>query len=92
MSSIPTVKAWRQLPYGDGQLFPHIAMTWDINTLEVSYQEFFDQMLGGRPRIMPQQYDDPMRDGERQIRLHVHTLQEGQEVLIARRTRELLGA
>ena len=49
-------------------------------------------MLGGTPRIMPQQYNDPMRGGEAQVRLHVHTLQEGQEVLIARRTRELLGA
>jgi uncharacterized pyridoxal phosphate-dependent enzyme len=92
VSSIPTVKAWRQLPYGDGQLFPHVAMTWDINTVEVSYQEFFDQMLSGTPRIMPQQYNDPQRDHEPQIRLHVHTLQEGQEVLIARRTREILGA
>ena len=92
VSIIPTVKAWRQLPYGDGQLFPHVAMTWDVNTVEVSYQEFFDQMLGGTPRIMPQQYNDPMRDGEAQVRLHVHTLQEGQEVLIARRTVELLSA
>lgn len=90
VSKVPTVKAWRQLPYGDGQLFPHVAMTWDINTVEVSYQEFFDQMLGGSPRIMPQQYDDPMRDRERQIRLHVHTLQEGQEVLVARRALEVL--
>ncbi len=92
LSTIPTLKAWRQLPYGSGQLFPHVAMTWDINRLEVSYQEFFDQMLGGTPRIMPQQYNDPMRDGEQQIRLHVHTLQEGQEVVVARRAREVLGA
>lgn len=90
ISSVPTLKAWRQLPYGDGQLFPHVALTWDVNSIEVSYQEFFDQMLGGSPRIMVQQYNDPKRDFEQQIRLHVHTLQEGQERLIARRTRELL--
>lgn len=90
LSTIPTVKAWRQTPYGVGQLFPHVAITWDIHRLEVSYQEFWDMMLAGPPRIMTQQYDDPFRDGERQIRLHVHTLQEGQEVLLARRATELL--
>ena len=92
VSTIPTVKAWRQLPYGVGQLFPHLAMTWDVNRIEVSYQEFWETMLAGTPRIMTQQYDDPFRDRERQIRVHVHTLQEGQEVIIARRIRDVLGA
>lgn len=91
VSKIPTVKAWRQRPYGTGQLFPHVAMTWDVNAVEVSYQEFFDQMLGGSPRIMPQQYHDPLRNNEHQIRLHVHTLQEGQERIVARRVLEILG-
>ena len=90
LSAIPTVNAWRQTPYGVGQLFPHIAMTWDIQRLEVSYQEFWEIMLAESPRIMTQQYDDPFRNRERQIRLHVHTLQEGQEVLLARRVQEVL--
>lgn len=90
LSTIPTAKVWRQTPYGVGQLFPHIAMTWDIQRLEVSYQEFWETMLAGSPRVMTQQYDDPFRNGERQIRLHVHTLQEGQEVLLARRVQEVL--
>lgn len=92
VSKVPTVKAWRQLPYGSGQLFPHVALTWDVSAVEVSYQEFFDQMLGGSPRIMPQQYHDPLRGGEHQIRLHVHTLQEGQEAIVARRAVEVLSA
>jgi uncharacterized pyridoxal phosphate-dependent enzyme len=91
VSTIPTVQAWRQLPYGVGQLFPHVAMTWDVNRIEVTYQEFWEQMLAGMPRIMTQQYDDPLRDRQKQIRLHVHCLQEGQEVLIARRINEVLG-
>lgn len=91
LSSLPTVNAWRQTPYGVGQLFPHVALTWDVNRVEVSYQEFWEQMLAGPPRIMTQQYDDPFRNHERQIRLHVHTLQEGQEVILARRVREVLG-
>jgi L-seryl-tRNA(Ser) seleniumtransferase len=91
VSTIPTVQAWRQLPYGIGQLFPHVAMTWDVNRIEVSYQEFWEQMLAGKPRIMTQQYDDPFRDRQKQIRIHVHCLQEGQEVLIARRITEVLG-
>jgi hypothetical protein len=65
-------------------------MTWDIQRLEVSYQEFWEIMLAGPPRIMTQQYDDPFRNRERQIRLHVHTLQEGQEVLLAQRVLEVL--
>jgi uncharacterized pyridoxal phosphate-dependent enzyme len=92
VSKVPTLKAWRQMPYGTGQLFPHVALTWDVNRVEVSYQEFCDQMLGGRPRIMPQQYDDPFRNNETQIRLHVHTLQEGQELIVAGRALEVLGA
>ena len=92
VSSIPSVNAWSQLPYGVGQHFPHVAMTWDINRLEVSYQEFWETMLNGRPRIMTQQYNDPFRDQQAQVRIHVHTLQEGQEALVARRMREVLGA
>ncbi|RIK56741.1 MAG: L-seryl-tRNA selenium transferase [Chloroflexi bacterium] len=91
VSGIPTVEAWRQLPYGVGQFFPHMAMTWDVNRLEVSYQEFWEAMLAGPPRIMTQQYDDPFRDRQRQIRVHVHGLHEGQEVLIAQRMRTVLG-
>jgi L-seryl-tRNA(Ser) seleniumtransferase len=90
VATIPNVKAWRQLPFGVGQLFPHVAITWDVNRLEVSYQEFWETLLAGSPRIMTQQYDDPFRDGERQIRVHVHTLQEGQEVLVAQRIRQVL--
>jgi len=92
VSQVPTLKAWRQMPYGTGQLYPFVAMTWDVSAVEVSYQEFFDQMLGGSPRIMPQQHNGSRQNGEPQIHLHVHTLQEGQEAVVARRVLEILGS
>jgi L-seryl-tRNA(Ser) seleniumtransferase len=49
VSSIPGVNAWREVPYGIGNLSPQVALTWDVNRLEVSYQEFFDQMKAGSP-------------------------------------------
>jgi uncharacterized pyridoxal phosphate-dependent enzyme len=92
LQALPKVRAWRQLPYGIGQLFPHVTLTWNVNDVEVSYQEFFDQMLNGSPRIVTQLYKDPLRDHEEQARIHVHCLQEGEDIIVARRMLEVLGS
>jgi L-seryl-tRNA(Ser) seleniumtransferase len=94
ISRLP-VRAWRQMPFGIGQLVPHLAVTWDEQALGVTLQQVVDGLLQGRPRIALQLVD-PERDrrarpGSGQLRIHPHTLRDGEEVIVARRLVELLG-
>lgn len=94
MRELAHVRAWRQLPAGVGQLFPHVALSWDESAVGVSYRTFLERMLAGPPRIItqfvdPRHFADAPFD-EPQVRVHVHCLREGEELIVARRIQELL--
>ncbi|MBL7201669.1 MAG: hypothetical protein ISS56_16130 [Anaerolineae bacterium] len=95
LSDLQGVRAWRQMPYGIGQQIPHVTLSWDEAALGVTYEELVRRLLEGRPRIAVQLVS-PSRYGEAgfessQVRIHPHTLREGEEVVVAERVREILG-
>ncbi|MCL4560195.1 MAG: aminotransferase class V-fold PLP-dependent enzyme [Chloroflexi bacterium] len=94
LSSIPGVSVRRGLPGGVGQRIPHAALTWDARALGLSYTELQQRLLAGEPRIIvqliaPEAYD-LSNFPEPEIRIHPHTLKEGEECVVARRVREEL--
>ncbi|NPV07349.1 MAG: aminotransferase class V-fold PLP-dependent enzyme [Anaerolineae bacterium] len=95
VSDLPTVRAWRQLPYGVGQQIPHAAVTWDVETVGADHVEVMRRLRQGDPPIAVQ-YVSPdnyhwSTFTEPELRLHPHTLQEGEAEVVARRLREALG-
>lgn len=94
LSDLPHVRVWRQFPYGIGQLIPHAALTWDVEAVGITPQELVDKLLAGKPRIAVQLVNPARHSSDRavpEIRVHPHTLCDGEEMVVARRLRELLG-
>jgi len=94
LSNLNGVQAWRQMPYGIGQQIPHAALTWDERALGVTYQGLVDDLRNGSPRIAvqlvtPVSYEEAGFESS-QVRIHPHTLREGEEVVVAERIREIL--
>ena len=94
LADIPGVKCWRQLPFGVGQLIPHAALRWDEEQIGVSHAELVRELKAGRPRValqlvQPESYDFSGFD-QPEVRIHPHTLQEGEEMVVARLVREAL--
>jgi hypothetical protein len=89
------VHAIRQLPYGVGQQIPHAAVTWDVDTIGLTYRDVVQALREGTPPIAVQFINASIYDGGRfsasEIRIHPHTLRGGEEVVVAERVRELLG-
>jgi L-seryl-tRNA(Ser) seleniumtransferase len=94
LSGVPGLAARRQMPYGIGQQIPHVALTWDPAALGVTYEGLRQALLAGRPRIAVQLVrptDEEHGDVHSpQIRVHPHTLREGEETIVAERIRALL--
>jgi len=94
LSDVAHARVWRQLPYGIGQQIPHAALTWDEGALGVTYQEMVQTLLQGQPRIAVQFIDLSSYDfadfEAPQIRIHPHTLREGEEVVVAERVKAVL--
>ena len=95
MAGLAHVRARRQMPYGIGQQIPHAAIGWDEDALGVSAEDAVRLLRDGRPRIAVQLIN-PQRYGfggyeQTEIRIHPHTLQAGEEIVIARRLREVFG-
>ena len=91
LSDLGHVQVKRQLPYGIGQLIPHAALTWDEQAVGVSCREVVDTLIHGQPRIAVQLFT-PARGGRTEIRIHPHTLREGEEVVVAERIKAILTA
>jgi len=96
LSDLEHVSVRRQLPYGIGQQIPHAAVSWDEDALGVTCEDLVRKLLEGQPRIAVQLVSPP-RYGfagftTAQVRIHPHTLKEGEEVVVARRMREELEA
>jgi L-seryl-tRNA(Ser) seleniumtransferase len=93
LEGLDSVQVKRQLPYGIGQQIPHAALSWDQKAIDLSYQDLVRQLKAGTPRIAvqlvtPFSEDDSFERTE--IRIHPHTLREGEEVVVAERIRQLL--
>jgi len=94
LSGLDGVRAWREFPFGDGQLIPHVSVTWDEEALGLTHEQVVEKLLNGEPR-MAVQLINPRRYGfggnrDIEIRIHPHTLQEGEDVTVARRLKEVL--
>jgi L-seryl-tRNA(Ser) seleniumtransferase len=88
------VRVRRQMPHGIGQQIPHAAVSWDETALGVTHAEAARRLMEGRPRLAVQLVSAPVYafagHTSPELRVHPHTLQEGEEVVVARRMREVL--
>ena len=82
------------MPYGIGQQIPHVALTWDQGALGLTYAELVQKLLQEQPRIAVQHVDLSTYGfagfESAQIRIHPHTLREGEEVVVAERVKKAL--
>ena len=94
LSSLDRLRVWRQLPYGVGQQIPHVALDWDEQALGLTHRELTRKLLEGQPRIGVQLVSPEVYRfagfTRSQVRIHPHTLCEGEEIIVARRVREEL--
>ena len=94
LGQIEGVEAWRQMPHGLGQQIPHVAVRWEVAVVGMSYAEVIEELLQGSPRIAVQFINEAVyrfaRDTGPQIRLHPHTLAEGEENVVAARLAAVL--
>ncbi|NKB71828.1 MAG: hypothetical protein GKR89_32530 [Candidatus Latescibacteria bacterium] len=96
LQEVPHVQLWRQMPYGLGQLIPHLAIQWDENVRQASHQQVQVRLKAGQPRIAVQLIHEPVyafaRDVGAHLRVHPHTLQEGEEEAVGQALRQELGS
>ncbi len=91
LAEIDGITLRRKLPPGIGSLIPFVSATWDERMLGVTLQEVVKQLREGVPRIAVKLVDVRTPGVKHpQIWLRVHTLQEGEEIIVARRMKELL--
>ncbi|GAC1431871.1 MAG: D-glucosaminate-6-phosphate ammonia lyase [Chloroflexota bacterium] len=89
LAGVRGVHAWRQMPFGDGQQIPHVAVTWERETISLAPEEVARRLLRGRPRVAVQLIS-PQRYGfggaqDTELRIHPHTMAEGDEIVVAAR-------
>jgi L-seryl-tRNA(Ser) seleniumtransferase len=94
LSNVEHVHAIRQYPFGIGQQIPHVAVTWDEQALKVTYTDIVRELLNDRPRIAvqlvtPQNYAIAGCKTS-QVRIHPHTLCEGEDIVVAERVANAL--
>ena len=94
VEDLPGARAWRQMPHGIGQQIPHAAVSWDEEALGLTHEDAAQALRNGEPRIIVQVINTA-RYGfagftEKQLRVHPHSLQEGEERIVAKRLREVL--
>jgi uncharacterized pyridoxal phosphate-dependent enzyme len=96
LSGVPGIRAVRQLPYGVGQQIPHVALRWDEQALGIGCESLVEALRVGRPCIAvqlvrPTHYGG-IAFGHEEIRVHPHTLREGEDVVVAERIYALLSS
>src|SRR5262249_45013301 len=95
VADLPGVEARRQLPAGIGQLVPHALVSWDEGAMEASPGEVARRVRAGSPRLIVQVVSPGSRShpgSSPALRIHPHTLQDGEAEVVARRLREELVA
>lgn len=95
VADLAGVRGWRQMPYGIGQQIPHAAVAWDEAEKGLTHEEAAGRLRRGRPSIAVQWVSPANYTWSGftrpELRLHPHTLQEGEERTVAQRLREVLG-
>ncbi|HCL28658.1 MAG TPA: hypothetical protein DIC52_09505 [Candidatus Latescibacteria bacterium] len=94
-NAVEGVLAWRQLPHGEGQQIPHVAISWEAADLGGrSCADVAAALKADSPRIACQLIHEPVyafaKETGPQLRFHVHTLKEGEEGIVAQRVRSAL--
>jgi L-seryl-tRNA(Ser) seleniumtransferase len=83
--------AERRLPDGIGGLAPYLAVFWDEAALGVTHRGVAERLRKGRPSIIVQVVGDQVPGvSHPELWLRVHTLQEGEEVVVARHLQQVL--
>jgi uncharacterized pyridoxal phosphate-dependent enzyme len=91
LSAIEGLHAERKLPDGVGGLAPYLSVFWDETALGVTHQGIAKRLREGTLPIAVQVVDARVPGvSHPQLWLRVHTLREGEEVVVARRLREVL--
>jgi len=93
VEGVKDLVSWRQIPFGIGQQIPHMAISWEEGKLGKTHEEVVSELKEGKPRIAVQLVHEPVADFSRkmgkEIRVHSHSLMEGQDVVVARRLRDV---
>ncbi len=93
LAKVEGIRVERALPVGIGYLLPYVSVSWDEKELGVTHRLVAQKLREGEPRIVVRLVDSQTPGVERsEIWIHVHTLQEGEEVVVARRVKEILSA
>jgi len=91
LATIPGLSAERAVPVGIGYLIPYVAVAWDERELGVAHELVARRLREQEPRIVVRLVDPRTPGIDRpQTWLHVHSLQEGEEVVVAERMRQVL--
>jgi L-seryl-tRNA(Ser) seleniumtransferase len=93
LETMEGIRAERAVPVGVGYLIPYVAVAWDERELGATHEQVAQRLREQEPRIVVRLVDARTPGVERpQIWIHVHSLQEGEEVIVAQRVKETLGA
>lgn len=94
LKAIEQVEIARRFPYGVGQQIPHLAVRWNEAKLGVTLEQAVDRLADGVPRIAVQllnpRNEEYHSSEPPHIRVHPHTLADGQERIVADRLVEVL--
>lgn len=91
LQAIEGLHAERRLPDGIGGLAPYLSVFWDETALGVTHQAIANRLREGTPPIAVVVVDGLVPGVSRpELWLRVHTLRDGEEVVVARRLRDVL--
>lgn len=95
LSDLSYVHVERTVAYGIAQQGPVAAISWDEDALGLGYDELVRRLLEGEPGIAVRVRETGGRSRfdaftRREIRVYPDNLQDGEEVIVARRLREIL--
>src|SRR5207244_12140058 len=96
LKSIPTVQTPRCIPAVAANYVPHLLITYDQNRIQITGAEVMKKMREGKPRIElnPSTGGAPasagLPGGPNTIVVGVWMMQPGEDVIVAKRLREVL--
>jgi uncharacterized pyridoxal phosphate-dependent enzyme len=91
LSKVEGLRVESALPVGIGYQIPYVSIAWDEQEFSLTHRLVAQRLRAGEPPIAVRLVDAQTPGLEHSaIWLHVHTLQEGEEVIVARRLKEIL--
>jgi L-seryl-tRNA(Ser) seleniumtransferase len=93
LSEIKGIQVERAWPIGVGYLIPYVSVGWDEKELGRTHPQVAQELGQGQPRIEVRLVEARTPGVDRPgLWIHVHTLRAGEEVIVARRMKEVLSA